>query len=171
MDLSKLKDLTLEGRPYKAEILKGIDSIDTDDLSIIFPIHYEVSVYATHDVWTLIVTVNYAVQTNCSRCLKEMVDKVSVTSEFLVTETEEDAKLYSGQTEDEVIVWQKRDSYLDELAMSIVITSLPIQPLCSEDCKGLCPICGNDLNKGDCHCSNQSVDSRFAALQGLFDEE
>lgn len=171
MELSKLKDLTLEGTPYQGEILEAIEAIDTDGLSIQFPIRYEVSVYSLHDVWTLILSVDFEYQTNCSRCLKEMVDRVSVESEMIVAETEEDAKLYHSENEDEVILWQRRDNFLDELAMSIVVTSLPIQPLCSDDCKGLCPSCGKDLNLGDCTCDNQSIDPRFAALQGLFDEE
>lgn len=49
-----------------------------------------------------------------------------------------------------------------------VILSLPVRPLCREDCKGLCQTCGGNLNEGPCGCSGTgSVDPRFAVLKNL----
>ena len=45
--------------------------------------------------------------------------------------------------------------------------ALPMKPLCGNDCKGLCPTCGTNWNKGTCDCSNQSEDPRLAALKAL----
>ena len=44
---------------------------------------------------------------------------------------------------------------------------LPMKPLCQDECKGLCPACGINWNKGACNCSNQSEDPRLAALKAL----
>jgi uncharacterized protein len=52
----------------------------------------------------------------------------------------------------------------DELALSI-----PAVPLCREDCKGLCPICGTDLNVDPCDGHGEESDSPFAVLKDLFD--
>ena len=49
----------------------------------------------------------------------------------------------------------------------IVALALPVQPLCSEACKGLCSRCGTDLNLGLCDCPDVRPDSPFAALAGL----
>jgi uncharacterized protein len=47
--------------------------------------------------------------------------------------------------------------------------ALPLNPLCREDCKGLCARCGTDLNVGACDCTDDEVDPRWAALSGLRD--
>lgn len=47
------------------------------------------------------------------------------------------------------------------------VLALPVKPLCSENCKGLCPECGQDLNAGGCGCSEKQLDPRMAALRGL----
>ena len=45
-----------------------------------------------------------------------------------------------------------------------IILALPYKPLCSEGCRGLCPICGINLNQGSCDCRNQSSDNPFSQL-------
>lgn len=49
----------------------------------------------------------------------------------------------------------------------VVALGLPVQPLCREDCRGLCPQCGVDRNKESCDCREASASSPFAALRGL----
>ena len=48
-----------------------------------------------------------------------------------------------------------------------ILLSVPPPPLCREDCKGLCPSCGKDLNEGECGCDRAVVDPRWAALKGI----
>lgn len=45
------------------------------------------------------------------------------------------------------------------------VLALPVKPLCSEDCKGLCPVCGQNLNQGDCECPKDEGDPRLAPLR------
>ncbi len=45
--------------------------------------------------------------------------------------------------------------------------ALPLKPLCSDTCKGLCPMCGTDLNTGTCDCTHEELDPRLAVLQNL----
>ena len=56
---------------------------------------------------------------------------------------------------------------IGDLVRDIIISSQPVKHLCKEDCKGLCSVCGADLNKADCGCDRRSVDPRLAALQSL----
>jgi uncharacterized protein len=48
-----------------------------------------------------------------------------------------------------------------------ILLSVPPSPLCSEDCKGLCPKCGKDLNEGECGCDRTVLDPRWGALKGI----
>jgi uncharacterized protein len=56
---------------------------------------------------------------------------------------------------------------LDELVREQILLALPSRNLCREDCKGLCPKCGADLNAGDCSCEQGETDPRWAALADL----
>jgi uncharacterized protein len=52
-----------------------------------------------------------------------------------------------------------------------LILSLPTNPLCREDCKGLCPVCGASLNDGDCGCNRETRDPRLADLLKIKKED
>ncbi|MEI3507380.1 MAG: DUF177 domain-containing protein [Anaerotignum faecicola] len=52
-----------------------------------------------------------------------------------------------------------------------IIGELPMKVLCREDCKGLCPVCGKDLNEGDCGCDRTIRDPRFESLRALFSDD
>ena len=56
---------------------------------------------------------------------------------------------------------------LEPLAREALTLDLPLAPLCAEDCRGLCPTCGADLNQGDCGCPPAAVDTRWGALDAL----
>jgi len=48
-----------------------------------------------------------------------------------------------------------------------VLLALPTRPLCDEDCRGLCPSCGADLNEGDCRCATSHSDPRMAIFRDM----
>ena len=60
---------------------------------------------------------------------------------------------------------------LGQLMQEQFYLSLPMKPLCAGDCKGLCPMCGTNLNRGTCACDPQWEDPRLAALKALRGEE
>ena len=49
-----------------------------------------------------------------------------------------------------------------------ILVSWPGKILCREDCRGICPVCGRDLNKGDCGCDTFVPDPRMAVIQDIF---
>lgn len=59
---------------------------------------------------------------------------------------------------------------LELLLREYALLEVPISPVCKPDCKGLCPVCGEDLNKTDCGHSGSGSDSPFAALKSLMGE-
>jgi uncharacterized protein len=63
--------------------------------------------------------------------------------------------------------YQGNEIDLSGFIHEIVCLAIPVQPLCREDCAGLCPRCGVDRNSGSCDCPKTSVDSPFAVLQAL----
>jgi len=56
----------------------------------------------------------------------------------------------------------------DKLVIDEIVVALPTKILCKEDCKGLCPTCGQNLNEGTCGCTNENPDPRMAAIADIF---
>jgi len=63
--------------------------------------------------------------------------------------------------------FQGHEIDLGSFLREVVTLALPLQPLCREDCRGLCPGCGADRNAGPCGCDEQRAKTPFAALEAL----
>ena len=95
----------------------------------------------------------------CARCLTEWEGPVSADAEhsFAIVPDEDEYPVVEGHID---LIGPAQD----ELALA-----LPAAPACREDCKGLCPTCGNDLNEEPCDGHQDESGSPFAALKDLFD--
>jgi uncharacterized protein len=56
---------------------------------------------------------------------------------------------------------------LNDILREHILLSLPMQYVCGPACKGICPVCGQNRNQVDCHCSQRPADDRWAALKNL----
>ncbi len=70
-----------------------------------------------------------------------------------------------GDAEEEVYTGKVID--LDPLVREQLVLSLPAYPVCREDCKGLCPVCGTNLNERECGCDRHVPDPRWAGLKDI----
>ena len=106
------------------------------------------------------------VDTHCARCgvpvqvQKELEIDLVIASSLSNEEGSDDIYVVEGETFD-----------LDEIIREELILNMDMTVLCSEDCKGLCPRCGKNLNEGDCGCDRTEVDPRLAKLTQLLKEE
>jgi uncharacterized protein len=115
-------------------------------------------------------SIQAVVEVECDRCLKaiELPVETRIALEYVTTEeydrlhaaelAEEDLSLsvYNGETID-----------IDEIVREQVLLAVPTHILCREDCKGLCPTCGQDRNLADCSCEETEIDPRWAELKKL----
>lgn len=69
--------------------------------------------------------------------------------------------------ETEIGYYQKDSLLLEDVLREQVLLSLPVRTLCKDDCKGLCPRCGQNRNSQDCSCEEGQTDPRWEALSGL----
>jgi len=111
-------------------------------------------------------SVHGAFQATCSRCLAEFGQEfaVSVSARY-VLETENATE----RADREEIGYDGVHIDLVPVVRDELFLEAPVKPLCSPECRGLCPSCGTDLNKGSCNCGSQSVDPRLAALKNILD--
>lgn len=117
------------------------------------------------------------VEVACSRCVGPV--KLVVSEPIAVTylpngqvpaavEDEVDEEIEADDEDDlDVYAYQGEEVDLEPLFREQVILAVPFAPLCSEDCKGLCPVCGIDLNTGSCTCDRTPIDPRWSALKNL----
>ena len=100
----------------------------------------------------------------CDRCLKAFDDPRSVHCEYALAEAVE------NEDNDDIIVLEDGCVDVGDLARTAFILEMDTKTLCSEDCKGICPGCGVDLNQGSCTCKKQ-VDPRLAVLAKLLEKD
>ena len=91
----------------------------------------------------------FVLETECDRCLKTFTKEFSFASQRILVRSlnEEDSDDYIV-TEDDVLD-------LDDAVISEILLQIPAKMLCSDDCRGLCPHCGADLNLGSCGCGGE----------------
>ena len=99
----------------------------------------------------------------CARCLAPVREPFSTEIDFPITTdaegTEEDCVLAEGQKIDLGVIFEET-----------LYINLPLRLLCQEDCKGLCPKCGKNLNTDSCECTQKEIDPRLAGLADFFKE-
>ncbi|MBQ8595558.1 MAG: DUF177 domain-containing protein [Oscillospiraceae bacterium] len=101
---------------------------------------------------------------NCDRCGKETSKETEYEFEHWLAR-----ELESGDENDDYILVPTGMIDMDELVMTDVTLEIPFQLLCREDCKGLCPVCGSDLNEKTCNCNQKQIDPRLEKLKMLLD--
>ena len=99
----------------------------------------------------------------CDRCLSAFERAYEVPLEHILVATLED------EENDDYILLDQYQLDLADLTMADILLELPYKSLCREDCRGLCPMCGKNLNEGLCGCTRKSVDPRLAVLGQLLE--
>ncbi len=114
-------------------------------------------------VVTLKAQVRYRYDGNCDRCTGEIHrDEVLEIEHILVVSL-------NHEDNDSFVLIDNYQLPLDELVEEDLLLSQPLKVLCKEDCRGLCPQCGTDLNQGTCGCQQDTVDPRLQILKQLLD--
>ena len=105
---------------------------------------------------------------SCARCLNEFEQELQQLMEFKLLDQEPDTA--DEQAENWAIICNDEID-LRDMVKEVIILSMPLRPLCSLQCRGLCPGCGVDLNHEQCHCQGEVLDPRWEKLKQLIDRE
>lgn len=104
-------------------------------------------------------SINTTVLAHCTRCLDEVaVDLAFEVEELFATKT---------GTASQFMVGENAVLDLSPLLREEIVINTPGQVYCREDCQGLCPTCGKNLNLGPCDCAPEEIDPRWSALANL----
>lgn len=109
--------------------------------------------------------VSLKLQTSCDRCLADVATVLDLQFERVVTSPE-----VSGEDDiaDDLSFMEGYHLNAETFVYNEIIGNWPVKILCKEDCKGLCPVCGQNLNERDCGCDTFVPDPRMAVIQDIF---
>ena len=115
----------------------------------------------------LSMSVNY--QAECARCLKPVSGTFSLDLEKTVAPRDVLNDLDEDRLDDYAII---EDGFLnmDEPLREQIEMEFPVRFLCKDDCLGLCPKCGHNLNDGECGCTAHEIDPRMEPLRALLEK-
>ncbi len=129
------------------------------------PVHLEMQYTCDDAGCSVSGTIVTALRSICARCLTEFDETMRIPFEERFVRVrpadDEESYLFEGDVLE-----------LDALVLDNLFLHLPIQSLCKEDCLGLCPICGANLNTTVCDCANNQVQTGtlYSALEKLLNE-
>ncbi len=139
-----------------------------------YPVHVQEGSELTFDMqkdgerWILRIHGSVEAETACHRCLATA--RIELPVDFYARVLARGERLPEDEDEGEDIIPRSKDGKTVDVAPRVredLILALPTKVLCSSDCRGLCPQCGQDLNLGTCDCPTEEVDPRLAELEKL----
>ena len=118
-------------------------------------------------------TVKSLLELECSRCLKVFPYELDLSVDVVYRPLEELGGEETHEIKDDELdtdFYQGDELDIDDLVKEQVILSIPLKPLCSETCRGICPACGTDLSIDTCTCETKEIDPRLEILKQLLDK-
>jgi uncharacterized protein len=115
-------------------------------------------------------TLQVPMEVACARCLEPVAETLDTDFDLVFRPREADAAdsdhaITTAETE---IGYYEGDGIsLTDVLREQVLLALPARTLCREDCKGICPECGQNRNAGTCNCGVSSTDPRWSALKSI----
>lgn len=168
LDLSRMREpLERIERTYPRSAFDASDDYAvTTEVALAFEIH------KARDRYRLVGTLRATLHLACSRCLEAY--PLPVDAAFDLRYLPQAVNAGEGEREveeDDLSTAFYRDETIDlgDLVREQFYLALPMKPLCREDCRGLCPHCGTNLNRDACACAGRWEDPRLAALRSLLD--
>ena len=159
------QEIAFEFRPEECDVPEDIGAATA-------PIRFEAHVERIQQDIRISGRIAAQMQMTCSRCLLPHEEHLDEPFEVIYLPGAADEKKSLEEIEleeDDLNVSYYHGDFisLTDLVREQLLLMLPIKPLCRENCKGLCPSCGKDLNESECQCSLDIGDPRFSVLKKL----
>jgi uncharacterized protein len=147
------------------------DQLPADDsFRVVAPVELVCDIFKDKDQFRLVGTVKTTLELACGRCLEPFT--LPVDASFDLRYLPHAANAGEGEREVEeddltTAFYENDEIDLGQLMREQFYLALPMKPLCRDDCKGLCPVCGTNLNRETCTCDRAWDDPRLAPLKEL----
>ncbi|HBC47359.1 MAG TPA: hypothetical protein DCZ43_09960, partial [candidate division Zixibacteria bacterium] len=164
------RNITPDGCELRfSEIAEDLE-LTADGFDFPQPIEVELSAAKSGDEILMQGQVSTAVEMECARCLEIFEMDINPRIQFVI-QLLDISEPQPSEDDDFVILPKTTGEYdISQRVREAILLELPLKPLCSETCKGLCPMCGVNLNEGECDCTPDKTDERWDSLKQLFDQ-
>jgi DUF177 domain-containing protein len=138
------------------------------ELAVVPPVQLECHFSRVNDEVVVQGRLRSALRMTCSRCAEDFEEPICVTLDAMYLPTLEVTSARTKELEDgEVDVYPYTDQVIEitQMVRDKLLLSMPLQPLCTNGCKGLCPSCGVNRNVVSCQCGEERLGSPFEALK------
>lgn len=149
------------------------DNFETDES--LFSINsFKGTIYPVNENFILTGNLNITIKDSCDRCLLDF--KEDIEEKILIEIVKENIKNTEAEEielkDEDMGLYFVSEEYIDieEIISQEAVLLRPIKRLCNQDCKGLCPICGINLNQETCSCKLET-DDRWADLKKLLENK
>ena len=170
LDLTHIRQPeTTLARRYEPAAFEG----RSNQFRVIAPVTLQGTIHKDKDRFRLVGTVSTVLELGCSRCLEPFQLPVDASFDVRYLPQSENAGAEREVEEDDLSDGFYRDEQIDlgQLMEEQFYLALPMKPLCRDDCKGLCPYCGTNLNLEQCECQVRWEDPRLAGLKALMNRD
>jgi uncharacterized protein len=168
----RVRDLEVRAGRFDVELAPGAIEFLDPKIRQASPLHAEGTVELVSDsLGEIRVKGRLAVrmEADCDRCLEPAACPLDADFELFYRPVEdglgEEKVLDAGEAE--MGFYEGDGLELNEVLREFVLLSLPMQRLCRESCKGICPVCGQNRNLKPCDCQTGLADDRWAALKEI----
>ncbi len=103
----------------------------------------------------------------CDRCLTEVPTEIHFRIDRELT-IKEGSAVDEEMEETDYLIGFELD--VEKFVYAEILVNWPMKVLCRDDCKGICKVCGTNLNSGACNCQRTELDPRMAAFQDIFNK-
>lgn len=166
----RLDDVRREPFSWAETAEVAAKSLERDELVALGPIAWRGRIAYVDPGFHFKVRAEYEQTLRCDRCLGDYREPAGTELELLVLEHAEPEEEEEHElTEEELGILYAEGGVVDTRPLLIeqLQLNVPMRPLCREECRGLCLVCGVDRNVEECDCEVESVDPRWAALAAL----
>jgi uncharacterized protein len=171
LDLTQFRQPETDvARQYEPEEFEG----RTSQFRVVEPVSLRFTVHKDKDRYRLVGVMKTALELTCSRCLEPFRLPVEASFDIrYLPQSENTGDEEREVEEDDLSDAFYRDETIDlrQLMEEQFYLTLPMKPLHREDCKGLCPSCGTNLNERTCTCQVRWEDPRLAGLKALINRD
>lgn len=146
INLKKVFNISGETQSFDVTVPQS-DITDIHCYDFATPIHIKGEAFNRAGIVKIKFTTEFTLNLICDRCLKELERSYVYDFEHIVVTS-------LNHDNDEYIVAKNESIDLKEIAVSDLLLQLPTKMLCDDNCKGLCPVCGCNLNESQCDCTS-----------------
>ncbi len=151
---------------YKENLSLGEDK----EYALSSPVFVKLKVFFDKSSYNVIIVgkLTYTLKLTCSRCLEEFERDFSLWVRGVFKfkrDYYKEKEIELTKRDLDIFYYENGEIDLDRFVIESIIVNVPMKPLCREDCKGLCPICGANLNIETCNCKIEDIkESPFKVL-------